>query len=169
MKMTFDKVFVHTSSDFAELYKLAQKIISGEVEVDNFYGVREKEVDFVKNAIGLQSISDLGYNILEHGATLPIDEEGYKYAKEIYERYKDNPPTSLYGAFANDSNLVYLPSIDILTNGTKTDTNVEQICDRCPNLVCADKFIVPHPTDGKYRNYTQVMFRECYSLKDLVV
>ena len=160
LKMTIDKVFVHTSSDFGELYKLAQKIINGEVEVDNFYGVREKEVDFVKNAIGLQSISDLGYNILDHGATLPIDEEGYKYAKELYDRYKENPPTgNIRALFANDEKLVYFPNID-LSKATLIGGNTSaSLFMNCRNL----KAIPPLNLTGNLAcGYT---IQGCYSLK----
>ena len=167
LKMTIDKVFVHTSSDFGELYQLAQKIINGEVEVDNFYGVKEKEVDFVKNAIGLQSISDLGYNILEHGATLPIDEEGYKYAKEIYERYKDNPPTSakeFQTQFRNDLNLVYFPHIDLShMSGIATDLLTSSFLN-CQNLIACSELIFGDdaPANSNAFNGT---FHGCYSLK----
>ena len=142
----FENVFLHSSSDFGELYKLAQKIINGEVEVDNFYGVREKEVDFVKNAIGLQSISDLGYNILEHGATLPIDEEGYKYAKEIYDRYKDNPTAHERDLFRNDAKMVYAPVIHFINETSRT---FYQAFKDCNNLVCLPFF---DNEDGTYGN-----------------
>ena len=133
--LKIDKAFLHSSSDFAELYQLAQKIINGEVEVDNFYGVKEKEVDFVKNAIGLQSISDLGYNILDYGATLPIDEEGYKYAKEIYDRYKDNPPTgNIRALFANDEKLVYFPNIDLSHATAIGESTTSGLFFNCKNL-----------------------------------
>ena len=166
----FDKVFVHTSSDFAELYQLAQKIINGEVEVDNFYGVKEKEVDFVKNAIGLQSISDLGYNILDHGATLPIDEDGYKYAKEIYDRYKDNPPSGDSWAaskspFYNNKNVVYVPSIDF-SHFAKTGSDyLKQAFINCTNLVCIDDIQLPSDAQSTYTNYLQYMVSGCVSLK----
>ena len=166
VKFTFDKVFVHTSSDFGELYKLAQKIINGEVEVDNFYGVKEKEVDFVRNAIGLQSISDLGYNILEHGATLPIDEEGYKYAKEIYERYKDNPPTSGYAfrqLFKNDTKLIYAPYIDCSHTPTAWHQDrYSETFEGCHNLVCVPPFdTIPEGAGGGI----YCCFDACRSLK----
>lgn len=162
----FDKVFVHTSSDFAELYALAQKIINGEVEVDNYYGVREKEVDFVRNAIGLQSISDLGYNILEHGATLPIDEDGYKYAKEIYERYKDNPPTSGYAfkqLFKNDTKLIYAPYIDCSHTPTAWHNDrYSETFEGCHNLVCVPPFdTIPEGAGGGI----YCCFDACRSLK----
>ena len=167
VKFTFDKVFVHTSSDFAELYALAQKIINGEVEVDNFYGVREKEVDFVKNAIGLQSISDLGYNILEHGATLPIDEEGYKYAKEIYDRYKDNPPTSakeFQTQFRNDLNLVYFPHIDLShMSGVATDLLISAFLN-CYNLIACSELIFGDDAPANSNAFNET-FHGCYSLK----
>ena len=166
LKMTFDKVFVHTSSDFGELYQLAQKIINGEVEVDNFYGVKEKEVDFVKNAIGLQSISDLGYNILEHGATLPIDEDGYKYAKELYERYKDNPPTSGYAfrqLFKNDTKLIYAPYIDCSHTPTAWHQDrYSETFEGCHNLVCVPPFdTIPEGAGGGI----YCCFDACRSLK----
>jgi len=172
LKMTFDKVFVHTSSDFGELYKLAQKIINGEVEVDNFYGVREKEVDFVKNAIGLQSISDLGYNILDHGATLPIDEEGYKYAKEIYERYKDTPPTGnnwngTASPFNHDTKLVYLPQIDFSKFKTSGADYLGYAFNGCTNLVCAGDITLPEESTGGYANFFNSTFLGCYSLKQV--
>ena len=160
LKMTIDKVFVHTSSDFAELYKLAQKIINGEVEVDNFYGVREKEVDFVKNAIGLQSISDLGYNILDYGATLPIDEEGYKYAKEIYERYKDTPISSWEQLFKNDEKLVYLPMLHFADN---VSSNLSQQFSGCHNLICVPPMKIPETTANTKSMHS--LFDACYSLK----
>ena len=166
LKMTFDKVFVHTSSDFGELYALAQKIANGEVEVDNFYGVKEKEVDFVKNAIGLQSISDLGYNILDHGATLPIDEDGYKYAKEIYKRYKDNPPTSgnaFRQLFKNDTKLIYAPYIDC--SHTPTASYFDRYSETfagCHNLVCVPPFdTIPEGAGGGI----YCCFDACRSLK----
>jgi len=172
LKMTIDKVFVHTSSDFGELYQLAQKIINGEVEVDNFYGVREKEVDFVRYAIGLQSISDLGYNILEHGATLPIDEEGYKYAKEIYEKYKDNPPTgnNWYGTaspFNHDTKLVYLPQIDFSKFKTSGTDYLGSAFNGCTNLVCAGDITLPEESTGVYANFFNSTFLGCYSLKQV--
>ena len=160
LKMTFDKVFVHTSSDFGELYQLAQKIANGEVEVDNFYGVREKEVDFVKNAIGLQSISDLGYNILEHGATLPIDEEGYLYAKEIYDRYKDTPISSWEQLFKNDQKLVYLP---VLHFADTVSSNLNQQFSGCNNLICVPPMKIPATTANSKQMYS--LFDACYSLK----
>ena len=160
LKMTIDKVFVHTSSDFAELYQLAQKIINGEVEVDNFYGVREKEVDFVRNAIGLQSISDLGYNILDHGATLPIDEEGYKYAKEIYERYKDTPISSWEQLFKNDDKLVYLPMLHFADT---VSSNLNQQFSGCHNLICVPPMKIPETTANSKSMYS--LFDACYSLK----
>lgn len=162
-----EKYYKHTSSDFGELYALAQKIINGEVEVDNFYGVKEKEVDLVKNAIGLQSISDLGYNILEHGATLPIDEEGYKYAKEIYDRYKDNPPTSakeFQTQFRNDLNLVYFPHIDLShMSGVATDLLISAFLN-CYNLIACSELIFGDdaPANSNAFNGT---FNGCYSLK----
>ena len=161
-----ENVFLHSSSDFGELYALAQKIINGEVEVDNFYGVREKEVDFVKNAIGLQSISDLGYNILEHGATLPIDEEGYKYAKEIYERYKDNPPTSGYAfrqLFKNDTKLIYAPYIDCSHTPTAWHQDrYSETFEGCHNLVCVPPFdTIPEGAGGGI----YCCFDACRSLK----
>ena len=161
-----ENVFLHSSSDFGELYKLAQKIINGEVEVDNFYGVREKEVDFVRNAIGLQSISDLGYNILEHGATLPIDEEGYKYAKEIYERYKDNPPTSGYAfrqLFKNDTKLIYAPYIDCSHTPTAWHQDrYSETFEGCHNLVCVPPFdTIPEGAGGGI----YCCFDACRSLK----
>ena len=164
--IVWEKIFVHTSSDFGELYKLAQKIINGEVEVDNFYGVKEKEVDFVKNAIGLQSISDLGYNILDHGATLPIDEEGYKYAKEIYERYKDNPPTSITAfkqLFKNDIKLIYAPYIDCSHTPTAWDFNrYSETFEGCHNLVCVPPFdTIPEGAGGGLYS----CFDACWSLK----
>lgn len=167
LNLTFDKVFVHTSSDFAELYALANKIINGEVEVDNFYGVKEKEVDFVKNAIGLQSISDLGYNILDYGVKLPIDEDGYKYAKEIYDRYKDNPPTSakeLQTQFRNDLNLVYFPYIDLSNmSGVATDLLISSFLN-CQNLIACSELIFGDdaPANSNALNGT---FNGCYSLK----
>ena len=160
LKMTIDKVFVHTSSDFGELYKLAQKIINGEVEVDNFYGVKENEVDFVKNAIGLQSISDLGYNILDHGATLPIDEEGYKYAKEIYDRYKDTPISSWEQLFKNDQKLVYLP---VLHFADTVSSNLNQQFSGCNNLICVPPMKIPATTANSKQMYS--LFDACYSLK----
>lgn len=172
LKMTIDKVFVHTSSDFAELYALAQKIINGEVEVDNFYGVKEKEVDFVKNAIGLQSISDLGYNILEHGATLPIDEEGYKYAKEIYDRYKDNPPSGsnwngTASPFNHDTKLVYLPQIDFSHFKTTGADYLSTAFNGCTNLVCVGDITLPEESTGAYANFFNSTFTTCYSLKQV--
>ena len=172
LKMTFDKVFVHTSSDFAELYQLAQKIINGEVEVDNFYGVKEKEVDFVRNAIGLQSISDLGYNILEHGATLPIDEDGYKYAKEIYDRYKDNPPSGQNWSGANspfnhDTDLVYLPTIDFSQFKTVGGDYLSSAFNGCTNLVCVDDITLPEESTNQYNNFLNSTFLGCYSLKQV--
>lgn len=160
VKFTFDKVFVHTSSDFAELYALAQKIINGEVEVDNFYGVREKEVDFVKNAIGLQSISDLGYNILDHGATLPIDEKGYKYAKEIYERYKDTPISSWEQLFKNDQKLVYLPMLHFADT---VSSNLYLQFSYCHNLICIPPMKIPATTAASKMFYS--VFDACSSLK----
>lgn len=160
LNMTFDKVYCHTSSDFGELYKLAQKIINGEVEVDNFYGVKEKEVDFVKNAIGLQSISDLGYNILEHGATLPIDEEGYKYAKEIYDRYKDTPISSWEQLFKNDDKLVYLP---VLHFADTVSSSLNQQFSGCNNLICVPPMKIPETTANSKSMYS--LFDACYSLK----
>ena len=153
LKMTIDKVFVHTSSDFAELYKLAQKITNGEVEVDNFYGVKEKEVDFVKNAIGLQSISDLGYNILDHGATLPIDEEGYKYA--ISEMARQNAYSGVY-FYTGNEDLVYMPSIDF----TKLNNSLYKFCEDAHNLITIPDIVA----EGKVVSlgYT---FRNCRSLK----
>ena len=162
LKMTIDKVFVHTSSDFAELYKLAQKITNGEVEVDNFYGVKEKEVDFVKNAIGLQSISDLGYNILEHGATLPIDEDGYKYAKEIYDRYKDTPISSWEQLFKNDQKLVYLPMLHFADT---VSSNLNQQFSGCNNLICVPPMKIPETTANSKSMYS--LFDACYSLKNM--
>jgi hypothetical protein len=157
------RTFLHSSYDYAELYQLGQKIANGEVEVDNFYGVREKEVDFVKNAIGLQSISDLGYNILDHGATLPIDEEGYKYAKELYERYKDNPPTSrnaLENLFRNDTKLIYAPYIDC--SHTPATLHYYQTFQGCHNLVCVPPFgTIPEGTGGNI----YCCFDACRSLK----
>ena len=148
-----DYFFVHTSSDFGELYKLAQKIINGEVEVDNFYGVREKEVDFVKNAIGLQSISDLGYNILDYGATLPIDEEGYKYA--ISERARQNAYSGVY-FYTGNEDLVYMPSIDF----TKLNNSLYKFCEDAHNLITIPDIVA----EGKVVSlgYT---FRNCHSLK----
>ena len=168
----WEKVFVHTSSDFGELYQLAQKIINGEVEVDNFYGVREKEVDFVKNAIGLQSISDLGYNILDHGATLPIDEEGYKYAKEIYERYKDNPPTGnnwngTASPFNHDTKLVYLPQIDFSKFKTSGADYLSAAFHSCTNLVCVGDITLPEASTGGYANFFNSTFTGCLSLKQV--
>ena len=154
------KTFLHSSYDYGELYTLAQKIINGDVEVDNFYGVREKEVDLVRNAIGLQSISDLGYNILDYGATLPIDEDGYKYAKELYERYKDNPPTgNIIALFANDNKLVYFPNID-LSHATAIGGNTSSsLFMYCNNL----KVIPPLNLTGNLAcGYTM---QECRSLK----
>ena len=156
----FDKVFVHTSSDFGELYALAQKIANGEVEVDNFYGVKEKEVDLVKNAIGLQSISDLGYNILEHGATLPIDEEGYKYAKELYDRYKDTPISSWEQLFKNDDKLVYLPMLNFANAVT---SNLNQQFSGCHNLICIPPMKIPATSANSKSMYS--LFDACYSLK----
>lgn len=158
--LVVDKMFLHSSSDFAELYALAQKIISGEVEVDNFYGVREKEVDFVKNAIGLQSISDLGYNILDHGATLPIDEDGYKYAKEIYDRYKDNPISSWEGLFKNDEKLVYLP---VLHFSNAVTSNLNQQFSGCHNLICVPPMKIPETTANSKAMYS--LFDACSCLK----
>jgi len=160
LKMTIDKVFLHTSSDFAELYALAQKIINGEVEVDNFYGVKEKEVDFVRNAIGLQSISDLGYNILDYGATLPIDEDGYKYAKEIYERYKDTPISSWEQLFKNDDKLVYLPMLHFADT---VSSNLNQQFSGCHNLICVPPMKIPATTANTKQMYS--LFDACYSLK----
>ena len=141
-----ENVFLHSSSDFGELYALAQKIINGEVEVDNFYGVKEKEVDFVKNAIGLQSISDIGYNILDYGATLPIDEDGYKYAKEIYDRYKENPTAHERDLFRNDTKMVYAPVIHFINETSRT---FYQAFKDCHNLVCLPFF---DNEDGTYGN-----------------
>ena len=155
-----DKAYMHSFDNFADAYHLAQKIINGEVEVDNFYGVRENEVDIVRNTIGLQSINDLGYNILDYGATLPIDEEGYKYAKEIYERYKDNPPTgNIRALFANDQKLVYFPNID-LSNATTIGGNTSaSFFMNCYNL----KVIPPLNLTGNLScSYT---IQGCRSLK----
>lgn len=154
--LVVDKMFLHSSSDFAEIYQLSQKIINGEVEVDNFYGVKEKEVDFVRNAIGLQSISDLGYNILEHGATLPIDEEGYKYAKEIYDRYKDNPPKSLNRLFYYNEDLVYSPEISLENFNGGGNSCFEG----CHNLISVQDF----EKEG-FTTALTYMFRNCWSLK----
>lgn len=162
-----DKAYMHSFDNFADAYQLAEKIVHGEVEVDNFYGVKEKEVDFVKNAIGLQSISDLGYNILDHGATLPIDEDGYKYAKEIYERYKDNPPSgqNAIGLFQNDLNLVYLPTIDFSHLQEVGSDYIKEICNGCHNLVCVDDIKLPETSTGRYNNYLNKSFYNCFSLK----
>ena len=160
LKMTIDKAFVHTSSDFGELYALAQKIINGEVEVDNYYGVKEKEVDLVKNAIGLQSISDLGYNILEHGATLPIDEDGYKYAKELYERYKDTPISSWEQLFKNDDKLVYLPMLHFADT---VSSNLYMQFSYCHNLICVPPMKIPATSANSKSMYS--LFDACYSLK----
>ena len=148
-----DYIFTHSSSDFGELYQLAQKIINGEVEVDNFYGVKEKEVDFVKNAIGLQSISDLGYNILDHGATLPIDEEGYKYA--ISEMARQNAYSGVY-FYTGNEDLVYMPSIDF----TKLNNSLYKFCEDAHNLITIPDIVA----EGKVVSlgYT---FRNCRSLK----
>ena len=151
--IVWEKIFVHTSSDFGELYKLAKKIINGEVEVDNFYGVREKEVDFVRNAIGLQSISDLGYNILDHGATLPIDEEGYKYA--ISERARQNAYSSVY-FYTGNEDLVYLPSIDF----TKINNSLYKFCEGAHNLITIPDIVA----EGKAISLIYA-FRNCHSLK----
>lgn len=156
----FENVFLHSSSDFGELYALAQKIVHGEVEVDNFYGVKEKEVDFVKNAIGLQSISDLGYNILEHGATLPIDEDGYKYAKEIYERYKDTPISSWEQLFRADQKLVYLPMLHFADT---VSSNLYMQFSYCHNLICIPPMKIPATTAASKMFYS--VFDACYSLK----
>ena len=145
---------------YSSTYQLAQKIINGEVEVDNFYGVREKEVDFVKNAIGLQSISDLGYNILDHGATLPIDEDGYKYAKEIYERYKDTPISSWEQLFKNDEKLVYMPMLHFADT---VSSNLNQQFSGCYNLICVPPMKIPETTANSKSMYS--LFDACYSLK----
>ena len=155
-----DKAYMHSFDNFADAYQLAQKIINGEVAVDNFYGVREKEVDFVKNAIGLQSISDLGYNILEHGATLPIDEEGYKYAKEIYDRYKDTPISSWEQLFKNDQKLVYLPMLHFADT---VSSNLNQQFSGCNNLICVPPMKIPATTANTKQ--MDSLFDACYSLK----
>ena len=155
-----DKAYMHSFDNFADAYQLAEKIVHGEVEVDNFYGVREKEVDFVKNAIGLQSISDLGYNILEHGATLPIDEDGYKYAKEIYERYKDTPIRDWEQLFRNDQKLVYLPMLHFADN---ISSNLYLQFSYCHNLICIPPMKIPATTATSKMFYS--VFDACYSLK----
>lgn len=150
-----DYIFTHSSTDFAELYALAQKIINGEVEVDNFYGVKEKEVDFVKNAIGLQSISDLGYNILDHGATLPIDEDGYKYA--ISEKARQDAYSSVY-FYTGNEDLVYMPSIDF----TKINNSLYKFCEAAHNLITIPDIVA----EGKVVSIGYV-FRNCWSLKSV--
>ena len=155
LNMTFDKVYCHTSSNFVELYQLAQKIINGEVEVDNFYGVREKEVDLVRNAIGLQSISDLGYNILDHGATLPIDEEGYKYG--ISEKARQDAYSGVY-FYTGNEDLVYMPSIDF----TKINNSLYKFCEAAHNLITIPDIVA----EGKVVSLGYV-FRNCWSLKSV--
>lgn len=155
-----DKAYMHSFDNFADAYQLAEKIVNGEVEVDNFYGVKEKEVDFVKNAIGLQSISDLGYNILDYGATLPIDEDGYKYAKEIYERYKDTPISSWEQLFKNDEKLVYMPMLHFADT---VSSNLNQQFSGCYNLICVPPMKIPETTANSKSMYS--LFDACYSLK----
>ena len=170
-----EKYYKHTSSDFAELYALAQKIINGEVEVDNFYGVKENDINLVKNAIDLKLISNLGYNILDYGATLPIDEDGYKYAKEIYEKYKDNPPNGqnwnkTNSPFYNNDNtlkLVYLPKIDFSHFKTNGSDYLASAFYGCANLVCVGDITLPEECTGTYNNYLNSTFTNCYSLKQI--
>jgi len=80
-----DKVFYHTFDNLQDANEVRDKIMSGEYDIDA-YGVIEKPIDILdstKSIISAQSIKDLGYDIIERGAELPIDSKGYAYGKSI--------------------------------------------------------------------------------------
>ena len=148
----------HDFDDYKQAKTLFDGILDGSIIPNG--DIIGKDTDILRNVIGLQSISDLGYNILDYGATLPIDEEGYKYAKEIYDRYKDNPPTgNIRALFANDNKLVYFPNID-LSHATAIGGNTSSsLFMNCHNL----KVIPPLNLTGNLAcSYT---IQGCRSLK----
>ena len=163
-------VYHHDFDDYKQARMLYDGIWNGTIIPDG--DLVGKDTDILRNAIGLQSISDLGYNILDYGATLPIDEEGYKYAKEIYERYKDNPPTGnnwngTASPFNHDTKLVYLPQIDFSKFKTSGTDYLGSAFNGCTNLVCVGDITLPEESTGGYSNFFNSTFANCYSLKQV--
>lgn len=148
----------HDFDDYKQARTLFDGILDGSIIPNG--DIVGKDTDILRNAIGLQSISDLGYNILDHGATLPIDEDGYKYAKELYDRYKDNPPSgNIRALFANDEKLVYFPNIDLSHATTIGGSTSNSLFMNCHNL----KVIPPLNLTGNLAcGYT---IQGCRSLK----
>lgn len=78
----------------------------------------------------LTVIAGLGYNIFDRGATKPMDTDGFAYGVNITSR----TPTTLSSAYTSDTDLVYLPKLDLSSCTVFTNA-----FNGCTNLVCVQE------------------------------
>jgi len=150
-----DKVFVHTFDTADEAFVLKGKFDKGLIDVDNNGTIIE--TNSVESAVGMASISLLGYDILSKGATLPIDNDGVAYALPL----KGQAGRTFNGvpdADNGDKNLVYLPVMD-WSGFTGSPSHVFY---GCWNLITIPD--IEWNTGLKFNLNT---FRACYSLKQV--
>jgi hypothetical protein len=95
----------------------------------------------------------LGYNILDRGATIPLDMEGLAYGVGVADR----KPTTCYRLFYSDTDLVYMPKLD-----TSSAIRFTNFCAGAENLVCTQE---EFDTSGATNYDFSYMFQTCRNLK----
>ena len=129
--ISFDKLYIHPFDNFKEAVIMGEKIIRGDVEVDNFNGIQIKgtndpDVWF----ISAESVAYLGYDVIKYGALLPLGAGGFAKAKEMYKTTK-TLTGSAKNKYLNDTHLYYYPYINV-----SAVTNAESMFRGCSNLRC---------------------------------
>ncbi len=79
----------------------------------------------LKTTLGAVTLVALGYDVYERGATLPLDQEGLRYALQMDRTASGN----CYQKYYNDTSLVYMPKVDF--SGV---TRLDRAFKDCSNL-----------------------------------
>lgn len=114
--------------------------------------------DFSSEIASIQSggrdWSEIGYN-----AEPSFIEEGFEYAKEIKENWDETATSSMY-EFDNDSNLIFLPTLNY-----DNRTNISAMCRDCTNLQYVDLIHAPIATriDNLFNNCDSLKYAPIYA------
>ncbi len=152
-----DRIYVHVADNYKEIRDLYLDYFSPRYTDINLYDeIQQKEIDLWDQSMALQSIRDLGYNIFDYGAKMPVDIDGWKYGADLL---KSTPAITGSGnsKFRSNTDLVYFPAIDF----SGVTTNCEQMFEDCPALETVGNITLPSKLSCSY------MFRRCYSLIEI--
>ena len=152
-----DRIYVHVADTYKEIRDLYLDYFSPRYTDINLYDeIQQKEIDLWGQSMALQSISDLGYNIFDYGAKMPVDIDGWKYGADLL---KSTPAITGSGSskFSGNTDLVYFPALDF-SGVTSTCT---QMFENCWQLEIVGDIVLPSVMSCSY------MFRYCYNLVEV--